>query len=198
MNWSPWLVWLKPRRAFNEIAEYARSDADLSARLQETTALLEGRVREVEELTARNAATGSKLEASEENLKETESRLRSALEELAEARSELSAHRSLDEKQREFAGQLSAIEKMKHDYEKRITELEARLADARMRLAEKEDNELIDPIDMTTGLPPGREEPSPGLQLRKPEQPAKRPTLLRQKNKAGRDEDDWLLELPDF
>lgn len=206
MDWSPWRIWFNPRCAFEEMAEYAQAEADLSAKLTEAVRQLDEQRRKEENLNVQNVELRRRLAAAENKLNEVQTNYESIRNELDNALINLNEHKSINEKMKEYEREKGQMEKMKHNYEKRIVELEARLADARLRLSEKEDNELIEPFDMTTGL-----------QLRKPvseseEKPRttsgnRRGSFLSREtknpqqannNRANRDEDDWLLELPDF
>lgn len=195
MNWSPWRVWLNPRSAFEDMADYARSEAELTVKLEEASLLLEQREKAVEELSRHNEDLRKGLEESETRITDMQKNLDSALLEVGALRNELSAHKSIDEKKAEIERELRKAEKMKASYEKRINELEARLADANIRLAGKDENEMIDAIDMVTGEKI-RKSVEPEVKL----QPAQKEKIQpsQKKEPAVNDDDDWLLELPDF
>ncbi len=150
LNWTAWRVWLHPHKARRRIEEADNVENDLQNRLDETLALLERQSKEtsiqtfkVAELSRRLTETDKHLADEHRELEETRLKLTKALDALAE-------QKSVDEKLAEFEKELSKVEALKRGYEKRINELEARLGDARKRLAVADDTELIEPINMAT------------------------------------------------
>lgn len=149
MKWTAWRVWLHPFRACRRLEEADKVENDLQTRLDDALQLLEKQRKETSiqtfqaaELSRQLAETEKELTARHHEHEETRLQLMRALDSLAE-------HKSVDEKLREFDKELSKVEGMKRSYEKRITELESRLASARKRLSQADDNELVEPIDMT-------------------------------------------------
>ncbi|MBD5265322.1 MAG: hypothetical protein HDS48_07360 [Bacteroides sp.] len=148
LRWTVWRVWLHPFKALRRLLETDKTEADLRQRLDETLEMLEKQRKEtsiqsfkVSELLRLLTDTDKRLADEHRELEETRLKLTKALDSLAE-------HKSVDEKLAEFNKELSKVEDLKRRYEKRITELEARLGDARKRLAVADDSELVEPIDM--------------------------------------------------
>ena len=148
MKWTAWRIWRHPKRALMRIEESENIETDLQQRLDEALSLLEQQRKEtsvqsfrVSELSRRVADTEKRLTDEHSAHAATKLGLKKALDSLAE-------HKSVDEKLAEFNNELKKVEEMKRGYEKRITQLESRLADARKRLGEADDREMADSIDM--------------------------------------------------
>lgn len=148
LKWTAWRIWRHPKRALMCIEESENVETDLQQRLDEAMLLLEQQRKEtslqsfrVAELSRRLAETEKRLTDEHRVHEETKLKLTKALDSLAE-------HKSVDEKLEEFNTELKKVEDMKRSYEKRISQLESRLADARKRLGEADDREMADSIDM--------------------------------------------------
>lgn len=225
LRWTPWRVWIHPRRAGRRLNEADETEEDLKKRLDEALALLEQQRKETALQTFRTSELSRRLAETEKRLTDEHRDLEETRHELVKARDLLEEHKTVDEKLMEFDRQLSKIEALKRSYEKRIAELQSRLADARKRLAEADDNELVEKIDMSAAdriralycrpVSKRKPEPKPDMTLRPDPAPENNPDnkpdnktddkgadiakeVAVPKKKAKRPYDDWLTELPDF
>lgn len=189
MKWTSRRIWLHPKRALKRIEEAENTENDLQQRLDEALSLLEKESKESASLSLRVAELTQSLAEAERHLadelrknEDTKLRLREALD-------SLDAYKSIDDKMADFNQELKKVETVKRGYEKRITELEARLAAARKRLGEADDKEMLESIDMIDGSrrqsihhsPHGQPYPSAG----EPKD-----------NSSAKTADDWLSEPP--
>lgn len=194
LGWTLWRLLLHPFKALKVLMEATDKERQLEKRLAEALDLLETQRKECARLTIDNASMSRRLAECEFELSRTRSDLGQTRLKLEDANNQLAEHKSVDEKLAEFNLQLSKTEELKRSYDKRIAELESRLADAKLRLKEADDRELLDSIDMHA---PARPVFQPQKVTRKISAPTP-PPLPPEKKVTPRQDDDWLMELPDF
>lgn len=148
LNWTPWRVWLHPHRAAERLEEAQQTEEELQSRLSETLNLLEQQRKETAMQTLRASDMSRQLGEAEQKLTDRYRELEETRIQLSKALDSLAEHKSVDEKLREFDRELEKVEQMKRGYEKRIAELQARLANAHKRLGDADSDELAEPIDM--------------------------------------------------
>ena len=148
LRWTAWRVWLHPYKAQRHMEEADSVQDNLQKRLDEALELLEQQRKATAIQTFRGAELSRQLTEIDKRLADEHRELEETRLKLTKALDSLAEHKSVDEKLAEFEKELSKVEDLKRGYEKRITELEARLGDARKRLAVADDSELVEPIDM--------------------------------------------------
>ncbi|MBD5358040.1 MAG: hypothetical protein HDR88_13715 [Bacteroides sp.] len=193
INWSAWRVWLHPQVAFRALHKSEKMETDSAKRLEEALKLIEEQKFECARLTNEVSELRRRYMEKDALFVETKRALDNALEELND-------HESVEKKLAEFEKILSAAEKMKYDYEKRIRTLESRLRDAKIKSKREDDDELIGAIDMTARDIPQKDFGPPPSMGKKSSTPD---SLLEDTDKAFRDfyntndNNDWLIPLPD-
>lgn len=203
INWSAWRVWLHPHVAFRVLNKSEKMEADQSRRLEEALKLIEEQKFECARLTNEVSELRRRYMEKDTLYVETKRALDNALDELKD-------HEDVERRLAEFDRMLSGVEKMKHNYEKRIRTLEARLRDAKIKSGREDDDELIATIDMTARDTPVKDfGPPPPMGMSKSinnNSVGKRSStpeeLGADADKAFRDfyntkDTDWLLSLPD-
>ena len=211
LNWTPWRVWAHPCKACKAITDAGMTEMNLDNKLKEALEFADRQRTECQRLTVDMAEMSRRL-------LQVESELASTRAELSKARAILDEQESVDIKLAEFNRMLSKVEDMKRSYEKRISTLEARLRDARARLAKEDNYDLFESIDMKKGLNAVNPEERHGASVtrkakekaillensnrdagspRKEAQPEKRAPGLPEEFPKPATPDDWLLTLPD-
>lgn len=187
-EWSAWKVWWHPHRAFEMINNLMIMEVTLQSELEEVRQALEEQKHETARYSSQVTSLTSELEAEREEA----TRLRRKLE---AAESELSDQNEMAQLIEEFERNMTQIEKMKRDYERKIADLESRLGHLNVQLNRISANELLEPsAEVGELLRDGRRRHKFGLPLRDagPESEGSEPP---QKMKS---DDDWLMELPDI
>lgn len=184
VEWTALKAWLHPRRAVYALDNLLIMETTLRRQLEEALQAMSQIEAQAREAGEREAAVRGQLG---EARRETAA-LREQLAEEKAARMEQEEVMALIG---EFDKRLTQAEVMKRDYERRIADLESRLADARLQLGRLGASDLLEPEgDGGPTAPDGRRPTRFTAGADRNEGP-------RAPGPEHRPDDDWLLDLPE-